>query len=221
MAVACLTVGEISVYMKMTWFGFTPPTAVLCALVASAALPAAAQAPPTLILTQKDNGTTVSAWLEQPIEINLPANPSTGFSWYLVEAVGNSVASNGPAVFTPGSPGVGGPGTMSLPFLAVNVGLTALSFAYDQPWNPQNPLTNYAVAINVTAMTPSLSVTLDGDNVVLTWTTNSSGFFLEGTTSLDPPHWAALNVAPMPDGPNYAVTLGHSGVALYFRLHKL
>ncbi len=209
----------------MTWLGFVSPTALLSTIVASVVLHAGAQTPsppPTLVLTEMDNGKTVGAILEQTIDVNLQANPSTGFDWYLVGANGNIVVSNGPAVFTPDSPGVGGPGTMSMPFLAVNTGETTLSFAYCQPWNPQDILTNYAVTINVTPPPPpTLSVTLSGDNVLITWTTNSSGFFLEGATSLDPPQWAALNVLPLPDGPNYVVTLGHSGAALYFRLHKL
>jgi len=215
---------EIAVFMKRIWLGFVPPTALLSALVAALALNAAAQGPPppeTLVLTEEDNGATVGAVLEQPIDINLQANPSTGFDWYLVSTNGSSVVSNGPAVFTPDSPGVGGPGTMSMPFLAVSTGETTLSFVYYQPWNPQDVLTNFAVTINVTSLSPTLSLTLSGDNVLITWPTNSSGFFLEGTTSLDPPQWAALNDIPLPDGPNYLVTLGHSGAPLFFRLHKL
>jgi hypothetical protein len=132
------------------------------------------------------------------------------------------VISNGPPVFTPDSQGVGGPGTISMPFLAVSTGETTLGFAYYQPWNPQDVLTNYTVTIDVTENQPSLFMTLSGDSVLITWPmTNSSGFFLEGTPRLDPAQWEALNVLPLPDGPNYLVTLGHSGAPLYFRLHKL
>jgi hypothetical protein len=70
-------------------------------------------------------------------------------------------------------------------------------------------------------MPPTLSLVLAGGNARITWPTNNSGgFFLEGTPSLRPAEWAALNVAPQVDGQNYWVTLGPSGPALYFRLHK-
>jgi hypothetical protein len=92
---------------------------------------------------------------------------------------------------------------MSLPFLAVSTGATTLSLAYNQPWEPQNAVTNYAVTINVTPMPPALSLTLSGNNVLITWPiTNSSSFFLEGATSLQPAQWAALNVIPLADGQN-------------------
>jgi len=208
--------------MKITWPDFVPPTALLPALVVAVALNAAGQALPTLVLTENDNGTNVGASLEQPIDINLEANPSTGYEWYLMGTNGSSVVSNGPPVFTLDSPGVGGPGTISMPFLAVSTGETTLSFAYYQPWNPQDVLTNYTVTIDVTGNQPPIAMALSGDKVLITWPiTNSSGFFLEGSTSLDPAQWEALNVLPLPDGPNYLVTLGHSGAALYFRLHKL
>ena len=91
-----------------------------------------------------------------------------------------------------------------------------------QPWEPQNVLATYAVTIDVSPMPPALSLNLSGDNVLIAWpTNNSSGFFLEGATSLQPAQWAALNVMPQVGGRNYWVTLGRSGSALYFRLHKL
>jgi inhibitor of cysteine peptidase len=212
---------EISVFMKIIRLGFVPPTALLSALVASVALSGPAQTPPPLVLTEKDNGATAGALLGQAIDIDLPANPSTGFDWYLASTNGTSVVSNGPVVFTPDSPNVGGPGTMRMPFLAVSTGKTTLSFVYYQSWNPQEIQTNYAVTINVTPPSPVLSITRSGDNVLITWPiTNSSAFFLEGTSRLDPPQWEALNVAPLPDGSNYLVALGHSGAPLFFRLHE-
>jgi len=205
---------------------FVLPAVLLPAILASVMVTAVAQTPPlleTLVLTATNNGTTVVALLEQPIPINLPDNPSTGYGWYLADANGTSVISNGPSLFTPDSPGtVGGGGTISLPYLAVSPGPTTLSLAYYQRWDPQDIEAKYAVTINVTPMPPALSLTLNGDNVVMTWpTNNSSGFFLEGTASLQAAQWAALNVIPLADGQNYRVTLGRPGSALYFRLHKL
>jgi predicted secreted protein len=211
--------------MRIRRRAFLPPATLLPAILASMMANATAQTLPplqTLVLTTTNNGTTVGAFVQQPISINLRGNPSTGFGWYVAGTNGTSVVSAGPSVFTPDEPGVvGGGGTISLPFLAVNTGATTLSLVYIQPWEPLVVATNYSVTINVTPLPPALSLTLTGGNVLLTWPiTNSSGFFLEGVTSLQPAQWAALNVSPQTNGPNYWVTLGGSGAALYFRLHK-
>lgn len=186
---------------------------------------AVAQTPPppaTLVLTATNNGTTVGAVLYQPIVINLWGNPSTGFGWYPADTNGTAVVRSGPWVFTPDQPGlVGGGGTISLPYLAVRPGTTTLSLAYYQLWNPQVVLATYAVTIDVTGVLPALSLTVSGDNLLLTWPiTNSSGFFLEAAASLQPAQWATLNVSPQADTQNYQVTLPRSGFALYFRLRK-
>ena len=188
--------------MKMTWLDFVPPTALLPALVAAVALNAAGQAPPTLVLTENDNGTNVGASLQQPIDINLQANPSTGYEWYLMSTNGSSVISNGPPVFTPDSQGVGGPGTISMPFLAVSTGETTLGFAYYQPWNPQDVLTNYTVTIDVTENQPSLFMTLSGDSVLITWPmTNSSGFSWRAPPASTPPSGRRSTSSPCPTVP--------------------
>ena len=211
--------------MRISLRVFVPPAALLPAILASIMVNAAAQTPPplqTLVLTATNNGATVGAFVQQPISINLRANPSTGYEWSLVGTNGTSVVSAGPPVFTPDEPVIpGGGGTVSLPFLAVNTGATTLSLVYIQPWQPLDVATNYSVTINVMPMPPALSLTLTGGNVLLTWPiADSSGFFLEGATSLQPAQWAALNVSPQTNGPNYWVSLGPSGAALYFRLRK-
>jgi hypothetical protein len=132
------------------------------------------------------------------------------------------VVSNGPLVYIPDLPVIlGSPGTLVWSYLAVSPGPTTLSFAYCEAFDPQNVLATYAVTIDVEPSPPTLSLTLAGENVLITWPiTNSAGFSLEGTASLQPAQWAALNVIPLPDGQNYQVTLGHSGRPLCFRLHK-
>jgi len=66
-----------------------------------------------------------------------------------------------------------------------------------------------------------LAATLEGNNVVISWPIAfSSGFYLEGTPSLSPPSWSALNALPIPDGFNYKVVLGAAGGSLYFRMRQ-
>ena len=199
----------------------------LAAVVTTLALllwPAAghAQAPPpaTLVITQAEDGATVSAALGQAIDVELRGNPSTGYDWALTSFNGDSVLTNGPVTFTPDQPGlVGSPGTWSFPFLAAQAGNTTLTFEYEPPGGGLPP-ESFTVTIQV-APPPSLSIKLLGSNLVLSWPiANSTGFFLEGATTLEPLQWAALNVQPLAAGTNYTVTLGAGGGALFFRLHQ-
>jgi len=179
--------------------------------------------PPDLILTEQDNGTTVAAFVGQGISVVLPGNPTTGYSWLLTTIKGTSVETNGPAIYTSsgGPPGSGG--TFSFPFLAGQPGSATLALEYRQPWDPQSTAGTFGVTIQVAAAVerPRLAITLSTTNIVITWPmAGSSGFFLEGTSSLSQPNWAALNVLPLPEGTNYSATLGHDGPSLFFRLRQ-
>ena len=185
---------------------------------------AAAQSPPpTLVLTETNNGTTVGAVLQQPISVHLRGNATTPFTWFLVGANGTSVVTNGPADYVPDAPGLpGSPGTFEFPFMAVDAGTTTLNFSEHLYGNPQDVLATFVVSIDVTIPQPTLSLTLAGTEVLITWPdTTSRDFFLEGSSSLSPGQWAALNVLAQDDGRNYWVRLGHSGLPLFFRLHRL
>ena len=71
------------------------------------------------------------------------------------------------------------------------------------------------------APVPLLSIALVGSNVVITWPqAGAEDFFLEGTQTLFPPSWAALNVPPLPVGDAYQVTLAASGETSSFRLRQ-
>jgi inhibitor of cysteine peptidase len=178
--------------------------------------------PATLVLTETNNGTVANAVVGQPITVNLHGNPSTGFEWLLTNTDGDSARTNGPTIYTPDADGMpGGGGTFSFPFLAVGTGDTTLAFEERRPWEGGTVIANFAVRIHVRAGGPRLWIELARPNVRLLWPiAGSSGFFLEGTLSLEPAQWAALNVLPLPEGTNYVVTLGPGGKGLYFRLHK-
>ncbi len=179
--------------------------------------------PATLVLTEADNGTTVGAVVGQAIQVDLRGNPSTGYAWVLAGTNGGSVLPNGPVDYTqdPGG-GVGRGGTFAFPFLAAGAGDTTLSFEYRPPGGGAPPQ-SFTVTIQVAAAPPPrLSIKLVQTAAIISWPmASSTNFFLEGSPALDPPQWAALNVAPLPEGTNYTVTLGAGGKALYFRLHHL
>lgn len=185
---------------------------------------AVAQTPPSqLILTETNNGGTVQAVVRQPISVHLRGNPSTPYSWYFMTTNGSSVVTNGPSTFVPDSPGLpGSAGTFEFPFMAVDIGTTVLGFSEHSYGNPQDVLATFQVTIDVVSSPPVLNLSTQGPDVLLTWPdSTSSSFNLEGTLSLDPPQWAALNVLVQDDGRNFWVRLPHVGPSLYFRLHRL
>ena len=183
---------------------------------------AQAQVPPAqLILTDADNGATATAVVGESIEVNLRGNITTGYSWVLASFTGSSVETNGAMVYTPDSGGgIGVGGTFSFPFLATALGDTSLAFSYNPPGSGP-PAQAFTVTIQVLPP-PSLTIQLVQTNVVISWPiANSTNFFLEGTRTLAPAQWSALNVLPLPEGTNFVVTLGVSGSSLFFRLHQL
>lgn len=180
-----------------------------------------AQVPPdTLVLTETDDGTTADAVVGQAITVNLRGNVTTGYAWVLASINGDSVLTNGPMTYiVDGGGGVGVGGTFCFPFLASDLGDTTLALDYRR-LGDITPLQSFTVTIHVTAAPPRLSIRRIEASVAISWPMlGSTNFFLEGTTSLNAPQWAALNVLPLPEGTNYTVNLGTGGHGLYFRLH--
>lgn len=178
--------------------------------------------PSTLTLTIQNDGQTIVAATGQRILVNLAGNPSTGYTWLLTSTNGDAVLSDGPATFTPDTPGMpGSGGTFSFPFQAVKPGTSALGFAYRRSGTPPSTAQTFSVTIQVIGELPRLSIALVESKIEITWPiTNSDGYYIEGTGSLTPPHWAAANVLPVPDGPNYKVVLGVTGQTFFFRLRR-
>jgi predicted secreted protein len=166
----------------------------------------------------------VVALLNQTIQVNLKGNPTTGFGWSIAATNGESVVSLGPYTYTSDNPGLtGAGGTFTFPFQAKQAGQTSFTFTYQQPWNPQGYKQTVTLTIQVKAEEPGLrlSLTRVAEQVVLTWPSDSAqGYFLEGTLSLAPAQWTALNAAPLLEGSQYKVTLGTLGQSLFFRLRK-
>lgn len=173
--------------------------------------------PGGLVLTAADNGTTAEVVVGEAVDVQLHGNPSTGYSWSVSELAGGAVLTNGPAVYTPDlGGGVGGGGTFEFPFLAVAVGETTVALGYRPPGGGP-PVQTFSLTIQVSP--PPISIALMQTNVVLSWpVAGSTNYFLEGTTSLQAPQWAALNALPLQSGTNYTVSLGAEGTGLYFRL---
>jgi hypothetical protein len=65
-----------------------------------------------------------------------------------------------------------------------------------------------------------LTATAVSNSVVLSWTTNASGFQLEQTSDLGSATWSAVTNRPMPTNLNYQVILTRSVGSSFFRLKK-
>lgn len=75
----------------------------------------------------------------------------------------------------------------------------------DQALNPQIPV---------------LSVKSAGSNVVVSWSTNYTGFTMASKTSLTGGSWSPVGTSPVISGMNYQVTLPATNTAQFFRLSK-
>ena len=171
----------------------------------------------------EDNENSISVAVGQPILLTLPGNASTGFTWMLTVTHGNSVILSGQSTFIPNSNLPGSGGIFNFQLQAVKPGQTHLSFAYEQPWNPQNIIQTFDITIDATnaIYIPAMTITTSEKKVSITWPiSDSAGFFIEGASTLAPPNWTAMNVIPLINGTNYVVTIGASGSNLFFRLRK-
>ena len=93
----------------------------------------AQESPAVLHLAEAANGQTVTATAGQRVVIELKANPTTGYAWFL-----ESFPSSLELVkfsFTPGGtnmPGAGG--TQTVEFRAKSPGTAAIDLVYRRPW---------------------------------------------------------------------------------------
>jgi hypothetical protein len=90
-------------------------------------------------------------------------------------------------------------------------------------WNA--PLTSNQVAAQFNALTvqstpPTLSIQLQGSNVIISWPAASgSSYSLEKTPSLAPTNWTAVGAATLV-GTNYVVTNSTGSASQFYRLTK-
>ena len=94
----------------------------------------AQQSPPAQVkLTDADNNKSAQLVVGQRIQIRLPANPTTGYSWLLQSFPGCLVLVN--FSYAPGGKSVpGAGGTQAVEFLATSAGEGELKIGYRRPW---------------------------------------------------------------------------------------
>lgn len=101
-----------------------------------------------LIITENDNGKTLQATVGQKIFIQLPSNPTTGYTWVVPRDTGPLV--RGKKTYTAnGSNLAGAGGTQSLEFYAKDTGTATLTLEYKRPWENDPPARTFTVTVNV------------------------------------------------------------------------
>lgn len=106
---------------------------VLVSLVATAALAQTETGPKQL--TDKDAGKTVELAPGDTIQITLPGNATTGYTWGIVGVDEKVLQQVGDWAYKPESDKVGAPGVFVLTFKALDPGTTDLALGYKQWWD--------------------------------------------------------------------------------------
>lgn len=110
----------------------------------------------TRTVTQSDNGSTITLNRHDRLEIQLPGNPSTGYSWQTVKINSWVLAPLGRPNFVSGTPGtngaplIGAGGTFSMSYEAVGTGTSPVELSYTRPWIPETSASQtFQITVNV------------------------------------------------------------------------
>ena len=98
-----------------------------------------------------NNGHEMQLKKGQTLVVTLEANPTTGYSWEVVEPFDEQVLRQvGEAEFKQESNALGAGGVQILRFEAVNAGKTTLKLVYHRPWEKDvEPLETYSLQVVV------------------------------------------------------------------------
>lgn len=108
-----------------------------------------AYGPREVHLTAADNGSTIEIREGQVVSITLEANPTTGYTWEVVEPLDEQVLRHvGEIEFKPESEAIGAGGVQIIRFEIVNAGQTALKLVYHRPWETDvEPLETFSIHV--------------------------------------------------------------------------
>jgi inhibitor of cysteine peptidase len=111
-----------------------------------------ANATVSIYLEKKDDGITVKLESGDTLVITLDANPTTGYSWHVLE-IDDSILKAGKTEFRPQSNLLGAPGKEIMYFTALENGETKLVLGYLRPWEKGiKPLDTFSVTVRVILM---------------------------------------------------------------------
>jgi len=103
-----------------------------------------------LALEAKDDGNQITLQKAQTLTVKLEANPTTGYTWEMVEPEGAILRQVGEPEFNADSELLGAPGTLTLRFEAVEAGQMDLKLVYHRRWETGvEPLETFTVQVTV------------------------------------------------------------------------
>ena len=121
---------------------------LLMAVLLTAISGCASQA--ALALEAKDNGNQIDVQKGQTITIKLEANPTTGYTWEVVESEGAILRQVGETEYEAESDLIGAGGVQTLRFEAVEAGEIELRLVYHRPWETDvEPLETFSLQVTV------------------------------------------------------------------------
>jgi len=111
-----------------------------------------ADSPGEVQLTAADNDSKVELKSGQVLSITLESNPTTGYTWEVVDTPGEQVMQQvGEIEFIPNRQGpgiVGSGGVQIIRFECVNAGQTVLKLVYHRPWETEvEPLETFSIHV--------------------------------------------------------------------------
>jgi len=95
------------------------------------------QAQMPVTVSESQNGTTTTIAKDQSLEIRLPAQAGTGYSWALANRTAPLKLVRSDAAAAPDRPG--GPQTQSFVFQPTNTGTGDVVINYSRPWEKDKP----------------------------------------------------------------------------------
>jgi inhibitor of cysteine peptidase len=103
-----------------------------------------------VMVDMEDNGRQINLYSGQTLVVSLEAQPSTGYTWEVVELDELILRQKGDPEFQPASGGIGASGVQIFRFEAVSAGKTDLRMIYHQPWvEGVEPLETFSIHITV------------------------------------------------------------------------
>lgn len=84
--------------------------------------------------TIEDNGSTINLSNDDPFEIQLKGNASTGYSWQVISYDSTIIQQVGDKEYVPNDDKVGSPGMVTFKFKTIGIGETSLILVYKRSW---------------------------------------------------------------------------------------
>ena len=137
--------------MNHPLFFQTGLAALIILTVGCGSAPVQVSPPEQVNLTASDNGQKLTLFAGQELVIQLPGNPSTGYTWEAKDLDAGMFQQVGEPVFVSSNTNlVGSGGTLTLTFRVLKTGPAALTLVYHRPWETNvAPLQTFSIKATV------------------------------------------------------------------------